>query len=276
MDTMPIACIRIGERPRKDMGDINALAESIRQQGLLHPPAVTPDGTLIAGHRRILACQQLGMPEIEVRVIEVGNLLTAERDENAIRKAFTPSEAVAIARAIEAQLKAAGRQRKSEAAKRRWARAKGQEVIAHDSCSITPALSRSAAAVVGMADQRYRQAKEVVEAAEQDSEQFGDIVERMDATGKVLSAHTELRRRRDALPARHAVHRHMRYRDPNKEVERALVVFRGLAIGVKDIDPKELDAACIAEWAGELKQHISTFNQFYRRLHHECVNRSVR
>lgn len=34
-----------------------------------------------------------------------------------------------------------------------------------------------------MADQRYRQAKEVVEAAEQDQERFGDIVEAMDTHG---------------------------------------------------------------------------------------------
>ena len=47
---------------------------------------------------------------------------------------------------------------------------------------------RSAAAAVGMADQRYRQAKEVVEAAEQDAAQFGDIAETMDTTGNVMSA----------------------------------------------------------------------------------------
>ena len=50
---MRIADIRIGERHRKDMGDIEGLARSIDEIGLLHPVVVRPDGTLVAGERRI-------------------------------------------------------------------------------------------------------------------------------------------------------------------------------------------------------------------------------
>lgn len=128
MIEMEIAQIHIGERARKDMGDLNALAASIREQGLLHPPAVTSNGLLIAGHRRIEACTSLGMTSIPVRIIDVTDLLSAERDENQVRKDFTPSEAVAVARAIEVQLKAASKARRSAGAKARWARAKGQTV----------------------------------------------------------------------------------------------------------------------------------------------------
>jgi len=34
---LPISSIKIGPRHRKDMGDLRALAESIRQEGLLQP-----------------------------------------------------------------------------------------------------------------------------------------------------------------------------------------------------------------------------------------------
>jgi hypothetical protein len=61
---MLISSIAIGERVRKDMGDIAALSASIEKHGLLHPPAVTSDGVLIAGHRRILACTGLGMVQL--------------------------------------------------------------------------------------------------------------------------------------------------------------------------------------------------------------------
>ena len=49
-------CIRIedidcGERVRKDLGDINALANSIREVGLLQPVVVDSDGKLIATAR---------------------------------------------------------------------------------------------------------------------------------------------------------------------------------------------------------------------------------
>ena len=47
--TLDIASIRVGERRRKDMGDIASLARSIADVGLLHAVVVTPDGRLIAG-----------------------------------------------------------------------------------------------------------------------------------------------------------------------------------------------------------------------------------
>lgn len=266
MTEMQISAIRIGDRVRKDMGDIDALAASIRNHGLLHPPAVTSDGALIAGHRRLLACSQLGMTSIPVRLIDVADLLSAERDENQVRKDFTPSEAVAVARAIEAQLKAASKARRSAGAKARWAREKGEKVEVGESPTSTNLPRIDAAAAVGMCDQRYRQAKEVVEAAEQEAEKFGDIVEAMDATGNVRAAHTELRRRRDHEPVRHAVLRNMKHRDPNQEIERAITSLSGLAIGIERIDVAGLDAARVEGWATELKRQVGVINRFLRIL----------
>jgi ParB-like chromosome segregation protein Spo0J len=267
MHEMQIADIRIGNRVRKDMGDLDALAHSIQQYGLIHPPAVTAAGVLIAGHRRLLACTRLGMTSIPVRIIDVNDLLCAERDENQVRKDFTPSEAVAVARAIEAQLKAASKARRSAGAKARWAREKGQKIEFDDSSNSTRVdSSKSAAEVVGMCRQRYEQAKEVVEAAEQEAEKFGDIVEAMDATGNVRAAHTELRRRRDNIPTRHVVLRKMRYRDPNQEIERAITSMSGLILGIERIDVTGLDATRVEEWTAELKRHVVVINRFLRKL----------
>lgn len=69
--TMRIEDIRVGERHRKELGDVGALAASIKDIGLLHPIVVTPDGRLIAGERRIEACKRLGWLEIPVRVIDL-------------------------------------------------------------------------------------------------------------------------------------------------------------------------------------------------------------
>lgn len=103
---LPISAIAIGERVRKDMGDIDGLAESIGRHGLLHPVVVDKDNTLVAGHRRIEAVKRLGWQEIPVTKLDVEDLLNAERDENTERKDFTPSEAVAIGRLIEERHKA--------------------------------------------------------------------------------------------------------------------------------------------------------------------------
>ncbi len=58
---------------------------------------------------------------------------------------------------------------------------------------------RAAAAAVGMSPATYSRAKQVVQAAEQDPEHFGDLPEQMDETGNVSGAHREMKRRRAEL-----------------------------------------------------------------------------
>lgn len=97
----PIASIRIGERHRKDLGDIPELAASIKKLGLLQPIGIFPDGELVFGHRRLIACRDLGWQEIDVRIVDVESVIIGEMHENEMRKAFTPSERIAIFRSIE-------------------------------------------------------------------------------------------------------------------------------------------------------------------------------
>jgi len=102
-----VACdsIALGERHRKDMGDLNALASSIAQEGLLQPIGITEDNTLVFGERRLLAIRDvLKQPTIPARIVRVSSILAGEFAENEIRKNFTPSERVAIGKAIEAVL----------------------------------------------------------------------------------------------------------------------------------------------------------------------------
>jgi hypothetical protein len=100
-----IASIKVGQRHRRDMGDLTTLGESIRQEGLLQPIGVTDRLELVFGERRILAVRDvLKRKTILARVVDVSSILAGEYHENEIRKDFTPSERVAIARAIERQI----------------------------------------------------------------------------------------------------------------------------------------------------------------------------
>jgi ParB-like chromosome segregation protein Spo0J len=67
MDKVRIEEIQFGPRVREDLGDVEELARSIARHGLLHPPVLDRDKWLIAGARRVKACQLLGWEEIEVR-----------------------------------------------------------------------------------------------------------------------------------------------------------------------------------------------------------------
>ncbi|MCF4121735.1 ParB N-terminal domain-containing protein [Antribacter sp. KLBMP9083] len=91
-----IASITVGTRHRRDLGDLEPLAESIRRLGPLQPITVTPDGVLICGHRRLEAARQLGWTTIPVHVrsgisTHLAALL-AEREENTQRKPLNPVE----------------------------------------------------------------------------------------------------------------------------------------------------------------------------------------
>jgi ParB-like chromosome segregation protein Spo0J len=102
---VPVEDITVPPRTRKDMGDLDALADSIEQDGLLHPIVVTPDLQLVVGERRLRAVRDVlrwfTIPATVLRVPSTPETrLRAERAENEVRKDFTTSEKVAIARAL--------------------------------------------------------------------------------------------------------------------------------------------------------------------------------
>lgn len=70
MTMIAISDIKVGKRIREDMGDIQSLAESIEDLGLLHPIVVTPEGLLLTGERRLRAAKLLGWTEIPA-IVEV-------------------------------------------------------------------------------------------------------------------------------------------------------------------------------------------------------------
>lgn len=99
-----VASIRVGNRHRADLGEIEVLAESIKRDGLLQPITVTPDGFLVCGARRLAALKLLGVKTVNVWVRSglsdrLGQLL-AEQDDNVLHKPLTPLEATALYREL--------------------------------------------------------------------------------------------------------------------------------------------------------------------------------
>jgi DNA modification methylase len=87
--------IKVNERVRKEFPNIDELAESINDLGLLQPILVNENNELIAGHRRLIACKQLGLKEIECNKINPKSelrQLDMELAENVKREDFNPME----------------------------------------------------------------------------------------------------------------------------------------------------------------------------------------
>jgi hypothetical protein len=180
-----IDAITIGPRYRQELGDLNSLAASIKDMGLLHPIVITPKYQLIAGQRRLEACKLLGWLDVPVHVVDLDQLVAGEYAENTVRKDFTPSEAVAIAKALKPKVAEQAEQRKAAGGKLPPAqRAKTRDHLGQ---------------TVGMSGRSLEKATAVVNAAQQDPEKFVPVVEEMDRTGKVDAAYRELNKAK--LPA---------------------------------------------------------------------------
>lgn len=190
MPTIPIDQIRIENRSRRDPGDIQALANSIAQVGLLHPPVVTTDFRLVAGERRLAALRLLGWAETPANVAE--NLqdavlfAQAETEENTCRKDLAPDELVAQGARVEGAFAAAAAERKRE----HGGTAPGRPANTDGKFPAVKAETRDqVGAVVGVSGKTYEKAKAVVKAAEEQPEAFGQLAETMSNTGKVDRAY---------------------------------------------------------------------------------------
>ena len=85
------------DNPRKNIGDVTDLANSIKANGLLSPLSVVPNGErfrVIAGHRRLAACKQAGTGAVPCFVLDLDPLqqLEAMVTENCQREQLTVLE----------------------------------------------------------------------------------------------------------------------------------------------------------------------------------------
>lgn len=196
-DVVPIDEIDCGDRVRKDLGDIDALATSIREIGLLQPVVIDSRKKLIAGRRRLEACKQLGMAVIDTfTAVSVDTLLKqarAESDENTCRKDFTPEEAVRMGQRIEAAIAAMNREAKKKAGGDKKSKTAKESLPANcgkrsPSERHSQETSSRVASTVGMKPRSYEKAKAVVDSGNQQA------IEQMNKTGKVDPAFRAVKR----------------------------------------------------------------------------------
>jgi ParB-like chromosome segregation protein Spo0J len=191
---LALAEITVGERFRADLGDLEGLASSMAELGLLQPIVVTEGLVLIAGGRRLEAARRLGWPTVAAVVAEelddVADLLRAERDENTCRKEMTIEEKVRLGRAIE--------QAEGD-------RARARMLAGGRPCGTSPegptGTTRDAVgALIGLSGRTYERAREVITTSEDDEPSNEEVrviaLEALDdlrRTGNVTAAHEKVR-----------------------------------------------------------------------------------
>jgi len=92
---VPVSDIRIKKRIRKDVGDLDALMESLEAHGQVNPVLITARYELIAGHRRLESARRLGWQSVDARIVNDADAclkLTLEIEENLHRLDLTDAE----------------------------------------------------------------------------------------------------------------------------------------------------------------------------------------
>jgi ParB-like chromosome segregation protein Spo0J len=291
--TVPIDKVQIGQRFRRDLGDLTGLQESITNVGLLHPVVVTPDFALVAGHRRLEAMRALGFDEVPVRIAysltNARALLTAEQDENTCRKDMTVSERTALTDALLAIEKPKAKERQREGGERgRESRTfgscpAGQEPNVRLSGGVAEKLAGEAA---GWSRSSYQRAKKVIDAAE-NAGLPGEVralaqqlVREMDSGDraptsalKVLEAAVPSgpdveARPTTERPATNPRPKRLPQRDATKQVERGIQTITGVCMGLRQIDATTVarNAEEAARWMGDLSAAIRTLTQLRNQL----------
>jgi ParB family transcriptional regulator, chromosome partitioning protein len=204
MTTRPLRSIIPGDRVREDMGDIGALAESIKTLGLIQPIVIDARYNLLAGARRLEACKRLGMDEIEVVVMltndDVLKALAVEEQENTCRKDFTPTEAAKLRKRRADLLAAMAKERQREhggtAPGRKNTSTKLEEVMPRAERETRRVASRG----LGYSPSTLDKVDAVLEVIEDETqpapvrEVAKRAVTEMNATGKVDGAHKKVER----------------------------------------------------------------------------------
>jgi len=158
--------IKIKNRFRKDFGDLEPLKKSIKEIGLMHPVVINEDNILIAGERRLKALKELGWKDTPITKINLKNIVRGEYDENAVRKDFTKTEAVAIWQAMESYQGQKGLPSKFDG---------------------SPERRQRAAKFLGMSTDTLSKAKQIIDNGNE------KLINEMDKTGKVNRVYRKIK-----------------------------------------------------------------------------------
>ncbi len=199
---MQIKNIEVRDRSRVVLTNIDSLASSIKDHGLLHAPVVRKDGkawVLVAGQRRLEAMRLLGEDYIAVSVAESItdelDALLAEGEENTEREPFTPEEAVRHRKRIEVVVAEQAKKRVAAAGRKSAPGRKAESPSKLEDLS-PPEHKRTTRVVTakgtGFSATTLDKAEKVVKAAEENPA-LRPLVDEMNESGKVDAAFKALK-----------------------------------------------------------------------------------
>lgn len=266
-----VDAIVVEGRFRKDLGDLDSLAASIKREKLINPITITPDNRLLAGERRLAAHRLLGEEFIPARVVDTLDDATAalriERDENTERKPMAVSELVSLGLALE--------ELERPKAAERMLNGRPSAQVGGGSAETREIVS----AALGIGHSTYDRARFVVTTAtnpnvsEEERSNAQEAVKEMDATGKVSPAYDKVRRMTDRprtgtprpAPQRTGI---TSATDQRQAINAAVVALSGIAYGLGQITEihRTITSDEAAQWVDGLAEPRRILTQLVKRL----------
>lgn len=258
--------------------DLSALIDSIKEVGLRHPVVIDVDYRIIAGHRRVRAARALGWTQIDAMVFDVSKIIDIP-DHRKQRRVFnlTLSEIVTVGERLEPLHKVIVAEqnpmirRHASLCRVAGLTNKPRPVLPFKLAGRTNVV---VARMLGISASTYGQAREIVHAARADPGAYADLVEMkfINAAHEELlrrragGAKREPRQRRAPPPARHPILRKTHYRNPDREMERAMHALEGVCTVIEPIVVDELNPQRAAEWADSLRRFATVFSKLAKRI----------
>jgi N6-adenosine-specific RNA methylase IME4 len=138
------------------------------------------------------ACRLLGWTEVPVTVVDLYRAARGEAHENFVRKDLLPSEIVALKRAIEPLERREARERQGARTDLCPSATMAECQRAYPDGGYSGDTRDNIARYLGVGRTTIEKAEAVVEAAENEPEEFGYLVDQMDRSGKVAGAFRRL------------------------------------------------------------------------------------
>lgn len=205
---IPVDSVIVGDRVRKNLGEMVPLQVSMTRVGQLQPIGITAGNELVFGLRRLEAARAMAWETIRAvrldSLTDAGKLALAEQDENTCREPFSPLELLEMAKRIDAVLPKSKGGRPPEKTVPTVGTVSGEESKTAQNSAKPPKTAKDRtekkepkpkkrreqiAKAVGTSHENLRRIETVAQAAESDPEKFGPVAAEMEATGNVAAAY---------------------------------------------------------------------------------------
>lgn len=274
---LPAASLIVKPSPVYDPKALATMVFELGERGVQRPFLVDTDLTVLCRHFEAGACRLLNMPEVPVCIVDVEALAKGDKLDAEVE--LTPEEVVLVGDLVEEAVRPLAAKQSAEGRRRgvdnRVGRPAGEPIPVDRRIVVRKVAAES----LNMSTSTYSRIRDIVLAAREDPEHFGDMVDLLVRTSPT-GAHDELRRRQRQLnppappveeepaepPAKVSTVRVVPGKGRVQVVQSTLYSLQAAAGLLDATSAENLPVDLAASWAEDLTEVVRSLGRFRTRL----------